>query len=697
MRSRRPASRPRSCSAWLASFALLGLLPESARACGPIPEPVAWTLLLDPAVLGDDAPLAWDPQTFWEPVDWSAIRATDARSWTSWLGSNAPADSVISWLESDQEDSLARTLRSADGRKRLSGALRYWRTANRDPLPTDEDGAPPQGPDDGWTDTLLRSYRAEKEPFLRQRWAYQALRWGSFRQWGARRSDWGKQEERLLQAVHDGPDRGFRLRADALLGRNPREVFDGLPAWKTTVVYDFHPETDEEWQERLAAASPEERVFLWLLTGLRSGDDVEALRQILSIDPGSRRTAPLLFRALQKREPPARDWVAEDPDDSALASLARGALARPSTPHRWLWHLALARLAADSESGLHRILAARTEKEMTPAAAAQLDAEEASLRARLVRSATDSNALRLGALLALPSLRNVRMTRGEDEWILKEFPARWGDRIASDLAMAPYDDTLLSAALRNRAPADPDLIGRLSARMTTNADPLVSWAWDRSGRHQDFWSAALSDAWFRTGRFGQARAAGERFRAWDSLDLTNDPFVVPWPETREGVPVSGSLTRRKLLDSLAGLESLAARKGSAGARAAYLLAAAAHRLTDFGDDPDFIRYVETATDTALLAFGLGQALRAERDLPGKEDRALAAVLAARLERDLQMARGGCRVSEGTWSSWENCPEVVPAARTAFARILSRHEKTRVGKRFLQECSIYAGWREESAP
>jgi hypothetical protein len=286
------------------------------------------------------------------------------------------------------------------------------------------------------------------------------------------------------------------------------------------------------------------------------------------------------------------------------------------------------------------------------------------------------------------------MSTRDDAWTLMDFPARWNGRVASDLATAPYDDALLSVALRGRAPADPDLVGKLSARMAANADPLVSWAWARSARVPDFWSAALSNAWFRTGRFAEAWAAGKLVRSWDSLELNDDPFVVPWPETREGVPVSGSLTRRKLLDSLARLESTAARKGRPGAHAAFLLAAASHRLTDFGSYPDFVGFVEHTTDTALLEAGLRHALRAERDLPTAEERALAAVLAARLERDLQWARGGCRIEEGYWSAWSECQE-LSIARETFARIRRRHEKTATGKRFLEECSLYRLWRAEA--
>ena len=461
------------------------------------------------------------------------------------------------------------------------------------------------------------------------------------------------------------------------------------------MIYGFHPESDAEWQKRLAAASREDRVFLWFLTGLRSGDEVEALRQILSIDPASRRTDLLLFRALQKREPPARDWVADEPDDSALAAMARDALTRRTTPHRWMWRLALARLTADPASGLRQILAARGESDAPPPASTQLDAEEASLRARLVRSATDSNALRLAVLLASPSLRSLGTSHGGGDWILKDFPARWNGRLASDLATAPYDDPLLSVALRDRAPADPALIRELSARMAANADPLIAWAWSRSRRDQDFWWAALSDAHFRTGRFAEARAAWERFRTLDSVWLPYDPFDIPWPETRSGVPAPQNLTRMRLLDSLAELENRAARRGRAGADAALLLAAASHRLTDFGSYPGFVGFVEHTTDSALLQAGLRHALRAELDLPTAEDRALAAVLAARLERDLQWARGGCRIAQGYWSTWTGCQE-LSIARQAFARIRQRHEKTATGKRFLQECSLYRYWRAEAA-
>lgn len=638
--------------------------------------------------------MAWDPQAFWVPVDWSAVRSTDARSWAIWLGSDAPTDSVISWLESGQRDSLSRTIGSPDGRKRLSEALKYWRTANRGPLLGVEDDASPRG-DDDWTDTLWRTYRAEKDPFLRQRRAYQALRWGSFRQMAAGRTTWERQEKELLRIVRNGPDRRFRLRADALLGLNPMEVFDGLPAWKTTVVYNFLPKDDDAWQNLLARSTRQERTFLWLLTGLRSGDEVEAIRQIVSIDPTSPRTALLVFRALQKREPSARDWVSEDPDDSALASLARDALLRPSTPHRWIWHLALARLSADPEFGLHQILAAQAEKDLPPAASVQLQAEEASLRAHLVRSATDSHTLRLAELLAAPALRSGAPRSDADSWSWRDFGARWTGRVAANLFTAPYGNPLLFLALRSKVPSDPDSLVDLSSTLPSSTDPLVSWAWIRSGRDRNYWPAALSHAFFRTGDFARARAAWEPFRAIDSSELPYDPFDMPWPETRDGVPAPPHLTRVRLLDSLSHLQSLAARAGRGGAEAAFLLAVAAHRLTDFGDYPDAIRYVEHTTDTALLAFGLRHALRAESDLPSKEERALAAVLAARLERDLEWARGGCRVSDGYSSTWENCAE-VSIANKAFERILRHHEKTATGKRFLKECSFYRGWREANA-
>lgn len=623
------------------------------------------------------------------------MRAADARSWTSWLGSTAPPDSVMSWLETAREDSLRPTLPTAS-RQKLLGALEYWKRANRDPDPLSEDeSAPGNSEPDAWTDTLLRAFTRERDPFLHQRRAYQVLRWGSFRGHAKDRPGWGRLEATLRQAVRNGPDRTFRLRAEALLGRSQEEVFDALPAWKTTVVAGFQPESDQQWQAMLDSAPVPAKCFLWLLTGLRSGDEIEALKQILALDPTSPRTLVLLFRSLQQRESGAREWFPREPDDSVLAGLARRALGRADTPHRWLWRVALARLSADPDSALSQILAARSERAIPPGGQWQLDAEEAFFRARLARSPDDSHTIRLLALLRSPSLQD-RTVPSAESWNPAPMPVRWSHHLAGILSTCRYGDPLLVQALRHRVPADPDSLVHLSTALPASRDSLVSWARSRVDRDRHFWSAALSHAFFRAGRFTQARNAWAPFRTLDATELPHDPFDIPWPETRSGVPAPQNLTRMRLLDSLAVLETLATRRGRAGAHAALLLAAASHRLTDFGNYPDFVGFVEHTTDTALLEAGLRHALRAERDLPEAEQRALAAVLAARLERDLQWARGGCRVAEGYWSTWTGCQE-LSIARQAFARIRKRHEKTTTGKRFLQECSFYRDWRDEASP
>ncbi len=611
------------------------------------------------------------------------------------MGSSAAPDSVMSWLETAREDSLRAHL-PPSSQRRLTWALGYWKHANREPAPRTEHGSSPGNTTPkAWTDTLLRAYSSEKDPFLRQRRAYQVLRWGSFRGHAKDRPGWERLETTLRQAVRQGPDRTFRLRAEALLGRSQEEVFDALPAWKTTVVAGFRPDSDQQWQALLDSASVSEKCFLWLLTGLRSGDEIEALKQILSIDPSSPRTAVLLFRSLQQRESGAREWFPHEQDDSVLFGLSRRALGRLDTPHRWLWRVALARLSTDPDSALSQILAARSERAIPLGGQGQLDAEEAFLRARLARSPDDSHALRLMALLGTPSLQ-ARTAPSTDSWRPAPMPVRWNHHLAGVLATCRYGDPLLVQALRYRVPADPDSLVHLSTALPASRDPLVSWARNRVIRDHHFWSAALSHAFFRTGHFTLARDAWTPFRALDSVWLPYDPFDIPWPETRSGVPAPQNLTRMRLLDSLAELENRAARRGPAGADAALLLAAASHRLTDFGSYPGFVGFVEHTTDSALLQAGLRHALQAERDLPAAEERALAAVLAARLERDLQWARGGCRIAQGYWSTWTGCQE-LSIARQAFARIRQRHEKTATGKRFLQECSLYRYWRAEAAP
>jgi len=79
-------------------------------------------------------------------------------------------------------------------------------------------------------------------------------------------------------------------------------VFDKFPTLRQVSAYNFHPQEDADFEASLSlAADNKEKATLWALLGYY-GDELAAIKEIYTLDPGNQHLAYLLTRAINKQE-----------------------------------------------------------------------------------------------------------------------------------------------------------------------------------------------------------------------------------------------------------------------------------------------------------------------------------------------------------------------------------------------------------
>ncbi len=384
-----------------ASLLLLAGGVRAGRACGWSPSDVAEETFFAPDVIGRpaDAPFFYDPYApFGGPVDVQGIDEANAREWSQYFGGklppepwaellyNAPLDRVDHLIFALQgkakpvEDDAA-FLAYAD-RPRLVGALYYAGFAKRvEPIATsrkitDPWETPPPMADPAEAKPLLdagnKGLPSVKDPFLRQRWAFQLLRlhfftgdWeGTIGFWNEHAADFAPGGSPRWRALGYVAGAFYRSKRYAESNVAYAQVFDSFAPLRDSAFWAFHPQEEADWRAALAkAGNVRLKTVLWQMLGIRN-DGPRALRTIHALDPKSDLLPLLLAREVNKLEiTRGFNWQSNvatrsEAADGALRTFIEERAAKGDVAEPWLWELAAAHLQAvwGERGGAERLL-----------------------------------------------------------------------------------------------------------------------------------------------------------------------------------------------------------------------------------------------------------------------------------------------------------------------------------------------------
>lgn len=205
----------------------------------------------------------------------------------------------------------------------------------------------------------LNFYTKATEPFMKERYAFQLLRLYFF----------DKQYEKVLQFYQENESsfkagssiqwRALGYKAAALYRRKNyaasnviyAAIFDRYAPMRKSAYLSFHPLPKQEWEQCLAlAASPRDKEVLWQLMGLYS-NDVQAMKEILKLNPSSELADLLLVRAVNIEESAVESESGEAKKtgkgytvNKNLVSFLNETSASIHTPNPAVWHLSAAYL-----------------------------------------------------------------------------------------------------------------------------------------------------------------------------------------------------------------------------------------------------------------------------------------------------------------------------------------------------------------
>ncbi|MGE5183365.1 MAG: hypothetical protein ACM31C_14945 [Acidobacteriota bacterium] len=369
----------------LLAAAAIALRGEPARACGGWDGPTYYDFMtFEPSITGDNLGLYFDPMVigFGDACVDCAVSAQLADWHGYFKGAVADADWKQILFPEKQNAVVAIQTRLARKGDRARDALAYVDFAHKvEPFATTLADAPVPG---ALVAEATSAWKAARDRFLQQRYAYQVLRLVFYqRDWAAAVAFYDHNQAALAGPSADlawraryylaGASRraGNRARANLELAR----IVAGYPALGNVAANDFKPMEEADWKQSLQLARDvKDKVALWRAVGVKT-DGMVAMREIQKLDPRSSVLALLLVRELSRVEPlgepvwgsppEPKDVAARGKAFAALEKIATKIVATPGADRPWLAELVLGHIAAkrgdvaDARAHLDRALQAR--------------------------------------------------------------------------------------------------------------------------------------------------------------------------------------------------------------------------------------------------------------------------------------------------------------------------------------------------
>ena len=710
----------------LAAIALRG---ERANACGGGESPgISELTTFDPKVLGDvDGP-------FYEPFEHGfggacseCIAKAMSRDWNGYFkGAIPPADwdkvlltanetelaaiaSRLSGKSTPAPKGYESLFKTSTARDKLAGAVAFVQLARKiEPFATfetyDPDGKP-RAPRAGPPDDLIAAARAgmkSKDPFLAQRYAFQALRVSFYRR------DWPTAIALFDHnaSVLGGPSADLAWRARhylaGALARNGNKgranlelarIHGNYPPLSGLAAQDFHPAEDLDWRQSLRLArTVREKTELWRLVGVTS-DGVVAMQEIIKLDPKSNLIGLLLVRELARAEANASNPYEppSDPTRAAARKKAYAALEQIATSQiakagdrPWLMELVAGHIAAKrgdlatARSRLARAVASR------PGDARVASQAKASLAMALVANwkmtsqYEDELAIAMNSLD--PAFERIGAVRSEVRHELAKAYFQAGKLVDAEfLVGGTVDGADAPGAHPKPKWHDVGFIKEMIARTTrtsTEFDRFVlADAIARPNLEKELAMRYLLD--------GDLASAAKLYQtAKPSSELLHtDPFAIHIRDCHDcdhETYGNSKWTHANLVAKLAELELKAKSGGEAGAAAALALGNAFYNMTWHGNARVVLESTHQETSDASQA--LRWYKRAFDLTKNRELEAKAAFLAAKAELGNLVGAPDPERQSGT----------LPIPKHWFP-IVKTFSNTQYYKEVLKECGHFRDW------
>lgn len=205
----------------------------------------------------------------------------------------------------------------------------------------------------------LNFHAKASDPFIKERYAFQVERLYFFNKEYDKAISFFNENETSFSSGNSMKWRSLGYKAAALYRQKKygesnlvyATIFDRYEPLRKSAYLSFHPLPKAEWNQCLALAkSTREKEVLWQLKGLY-GNEVEAMREILKLNPSSDLADLLLVRAVNIEEGNMESTSYEDKKAGKVYSVNKNLLAflnetsaSIQSPNAATWHLAAAYL-----------------------------------------------------------------------------------------------------------------------------------------------------------------------------------------------------------------------------------------------------------------------------------------------------------------------------------------------------------------
>jgi hypothetical protein len=617
------------------------------------------------------------------------------------------------WQDPKARDRLRSAIAVVELARRGEGTLTLERPQPAADAATPADagvGAGLTGPTAALVAEATTRARSARDPFLKQRYGFIALRYLFYRR------DWS-----AVTAYHEAnaatlgapsSDLAWRARyyaagAYARQGEHARanlelaRIHVGSPALAGAALDDFHPREDADWRAALRLAKdPRDQALLWSLVGIKT-DGLAALQEILKLDPRSPACALLVVRELTRAEAAALDDWGQQPDPKAAAARAKAfatlegialrLAATPGADRPWLMELVAGHLAAkrgDLAAARPRLLhAAASHPDVRVASQAKASLALAlAVDWKINPGREDELATAMAGLDA--SFGRTEAVRGAVRGSLAAVYAKAGRLVDAEFLVPGTVDPLDPATGRPFAApsasrwADPTFLKAMIARTSQTATAFDRFVVGGSFTRNHLEAELGLNALVRGDLAGAARTF--RDTTATSAPLGTDPFVIHVVDCHDCDHeryAKAPWTHASFATRLAALAQTG--KGEAAAAAALSLGNALYNITWYGNARVVLAESHQAATAGLAArwYQRAFALTTNRELKAK-----AAFLAAKCELATKLDDAEAHRDPAADPGDGGLP--VP---TTWFPVVKRYADTRYYQEILAECGHFKAW------
>ena len=558
--------------------------------------------------------------------------------------------------------------------------------------------------------TVARDGMKTKDPFLVQRFAFQALRIAFYqRDWNAVVAFYDRNTAVLATPSQDLAWRARHYLAGALSRRGTKgranlelaRIGANYKPLAGLAVLEFKPSEDVDFKESLKLAKTiREKTELWQLVGITK-DGIVASEEILRLDPKSNLVALLLVRELEKAESRGAEMFDTKPDPKQLAAqkkqyaqidqLAQSLIARGGD-RPWLMELISGHLAAKrgdlttARTRINRAIAAR------PGDAKVASQARASLSVALAASwrlGDGAAETELAAAMAGidPKFSRVTSVRGEVRGKLAKAYVSAGKLVDAEFltpgsADATDDDERARNTGNRIAKGKPNwqqrtFLDAMIARAAKKTTPFEKFVVDGSFKPEDL-QFELGLRYLLDGDF----VAAQKLLRPTAKKWGTDPFVIHIRDCHDcdhEKYEKAKWDHANVVDRLIELDAKVKTGGEPGAEAALQIGNVLYNLTYWGNARQATAETHQRTEDASLAM---KYYKKAHDLSkNRELKVKAAFLAAKAELGTLL---------GADSTGAAPAAGLPLPRTWFP-VVKQYANTRYYKEILKECGHFASW------